>query len=166
MRQIFLATACLLISSVSYGQAQPSEIFKKMDGLYDQFNKAIEVDDISGEITLIYIPGNDNPFGKVYDRHKGVKFKQEVQFIGGFAEMMNAMSKEAKKKHLQDAFQSRYGKQHFTILLDLDSDVQKVLGNKGYAIVKISSDGKRVISNQDFGGDRAAFFQALKPLKQ
>lgn len=76
--------------------------------------------------------------------------------------MMNNMSKDSKKSHLQDAFKARYGKDHFTILLDLDSDVQTVLGNKGYAIAIISKKKNALDSMEDFGSDRAAFFQALK----
>ncbi|HMQ62643.1 MAG TPA: hypothetical protein PKE06_18335 [Flavilitoribacter sp.] len=50
-----------------------------------------------------------------------------VQFIGGSRERMAGMDKKNKLNHLQEAFQVRYGKVHFPILIDLDSDIGRAL---------------------------------------
>lgn len=161
MTKYFLLLLFLASITPAFAQNTPIEILGKMDTLYNQFDNTFESSRVGEELVIVYIPGKDNPFGKVYDRHKDKKLTDDVQFVGGFKEMMNNMSKDSKKKHLQEAFVSRYGNQHFTILLDLDSDVQRMLGNEGYTIAKISKKTNRVLSKQDFGTDRAAFFKAL-----
>ena len=85
-----------------------------------------------------------------------------IIFVGGFKEMMIGWDKKRKRSHLQDAFQARYGKDHFTILFDLDSELEVLLNANGLSIVELSTSEDKVTSNQTFGSDRVAFLKVLR----
>ncbi len=137
--------------------------WKQIGHTVDQFDSDFSLETVEDQLTIIYIPGSNDPFGKVYDKHKGKKIADKVQFIGGFKEMMKGWNPEQKKSHLQEAFQFRYGKDHFPILLDLESDIAQLLSIKGYTILKISKKDNKIIEQKSFGFNRMDFFKALKP---
>ncbi|MCB0629581.1 MAG: hypothetical protein R2824_33970 [Saprospiraceae bacterium] len=150
-------------SSITIEQHDVSAILQKMDQTVDQFDDTFESKNWEDEISIIYIPGSNDPFGRVYDKHKGKKLVANTQFIGGFKEMMADWDPEQKKKHLQEAFRVRYGKDHFRILLDFESEIQARLKTAGYAIIRLSKKDRKIISRKDYGFDRIAFFKDLQP---
>ena len=137
-------------------------LIQKMTYLYDQFNQPFDQNSLKEELTIIYIPGSHDPFHKIYDKHKGKKTLENVQFIGGFKEMMKGWDTSKKKGHLQEAFRVRYGKDHFSVLLDLESEIAALLSMDGYAIIKVSPIDGTLISKKIYGFDRVAFFKDLK----
>ncbi len=161
MKKSAFLILCLLLVYVSKAQNEVDLLFSKMKDTYDQFDKTFKPKPDADPITIIYIPGNNDPFGKIYDKHKGKKIIGNVQFIGGFKEIMRGAAEKPKRKHLQQAFQTRYGKNHFTILLDLESELAQIMSVEGYAIFQISSKENKLLSRNDFGFDRLAFFKAL-----
>ncbi len=159
----FTVITFISMCSIMVGKlATDAGIFRKLGDLYDQFNKAFDTKIVDDRLTIVYIPGKDNPFGRVYDKLKGKEIKEGIQFIGGFKEMMAKMDRDAKKKHLQEAFVHRYGKRHFTILLDLDSEIQEMLNLDGYGVIILAKKDGQVLEQLDFGTDRGGFFKELQ----
>lgn len=152
--------SCLVLTSM-VAQKNSSKLFEKMSDTYDQFGDRFDPGSVDDQLTIVYIPGNNDPFGRIYDKHKGKKIAEDVQFIGGFREIMIGMPADKKRAHLQEAFVSRYGKDHFTILLDLDSEIARMLSIQGYTILTISRKDDKIIRLEDFGFDRIAFFKVL-----
>jgi len=149
----------LFMAVLTAAQPRPSanDVRNKLKNFYDQFNNKLN-EDLSKNLVIVFIPGSNDPFAKIYDKHKDKKLAEHVQFVGGFKEIMTNMDPEQKKKHLQEAFVQRYGKDHFTILLDLNSELANMLKFDGYTIIKVN--GKSVdVKSYDF--DRIEFFKDL-----
>jgi hypothetical protein len=108
----------------------------------------------------------DDPFTKVYDKWKSKQWKEaDVQVVGGFREMLSAgghggASANGMKSHIQEAMIARYGKDHFPILLDMQSEIGSTLELKGFSIVIF--DKNRMEKKEDFGSDRKKFFDAIQ----
>ena len=147
--------------SLANGQENAVKLFTKMDGTYDQFNESFDSKSIDGVLTIIYIPGSNDPFGKIYDKHKGKSLAKNALFIGGFKEIMIGFPEKKKREHLQDALQARYDK-NFKILLDLESEIGEHLSIKGYTILTASKQDNKIIKLNDYGFDRIAFFNVLQ----
>lgn len=161
MKKLLLVTLCgLLLTSLSQAQVKASDVFTELNKMPDQFDEQYDAAGVSDKLTLIYIPGVNNPFEKIYFKQKAAKTKGDVLLVGGFKEMMNTMSFESKKKHLQEALAIQY-KKGSRILIDMESKLAKVLSIKGYTIVTLSKEKGQVIVVEDYGFDRVAFFKAL-----
>lgn len=161
MKHSIFTLFCCLPLGLLFAQKSTADLFAKMSQTYDQFNDTFDPESTTDQLTIIYIPGSNDPFGKIYDKHKGKKLASDTQYIGGFKEIMAGIAEKKKKEHLQEAFVSRYGKDHFTILLDLESEIGASLDIKGYTILEVSKKGEKIIHFEDFGFDRVAFFKAL-----
>lgn len=165
---IFLSQILIFLAFSSYGQnGKTKEVFNQLSNTYNQFNDKFDLDNIEDQVTFIYVPGTNDPFGKFYNRYTGKALKNNVICIGGFKEMMVKMNEAVKVQHLQDALKSRFKEASFSILIDSKSKVQELLSLNGYAIITLSKKSNKIILNENFGFDRAAFFKALKEyLKQ
>ncbi|MEP5612184.1 MAG: hypothetical protein ABJP45_08035 [Cyclobacteriaceae bacterium] len=160
MKKLILIAICGLVTTLSQAQIEASDVFTKLSQMPDQFDEMYDTGNVSDQLTLVYIPGVNTPFQKFYMKQKASKTKENVLLVGGFKEMMNAMSAEAKKKHLQEALSIQY-KKGSTILLDLESELGQLLSLKGYSIVTISKKSNKVMNINDYGFDRVEFFKAL-----
>ncbi len=157
---MIISSFLLMSTFIVHGQ-KATDVFLKLEAMPDQFNNMYEASSVNDELTLIYVPGTNNPFQKIYFKQKAAQTIDNVLLVGGFKEIMNAMSREAKRKHLQEALSIQY-KRGSKILIDMDSELGQLLELKGYSIVTISKSKNAVTDVQDFGFDRVAFFQALK----
>lgn len=146
-----------------YAQQSSTKVIQKMESLVDQFDQTFDATKQSDQLLLVFVPGSNDPFAKVYDKHKEKAVLPGVQFIGGFKEMMIGMDEDKKRKHLQDAYLFRYGKTHFPILLDLNSEVAQLLSIDGYGIIQIDLKNKVITDIKSFDFDRVEFFKALQP---
>lgn len=161
MKKLILITIAGLLTSFSHAQIKASEVFDQLKKMPDQFDDAYDPTEIKDQLTLIYIPGSNNPFQKIYMKQKAAYLKDNVLLVGGFKEMMGMMSIESKKDHLQEALALQY-KKGSTILIDMDSELGQLLNINGYSIITISKDKNEVLSIEDFGFDRVEFFKKLK----
>ena len=163
MKKHFLIIFCsiMMIPAMRAQDAKATDVLARLEAMPDQFNKKFDSKGIDDKLTIIYIPGTNNPFEKFYFKSKAAKTKPDVLLVGGFDEMMNSMSYETKLKHLQDALSARYPKGS-RVMIDMTSEVGKLLSTRGYTIVTISKKQNRVMDLRDFGFDRVAFFDALK----
>lgn len=162
MKKSIAILICCMAINYSFAQGKMTILLDKIGQCYDQFNNQLDLNNLEDRLTIIYIPGSNDPFSKIYNKHKGKKIADNVQFIGGFKAMMKGWDSKKKKGHLQDAFQFRYGKEHFTILLDLESEIAELFSIKGYTILQISKKENKVINIKDYGFDRIEFFKDLK----
>lgn len=162
MKAILFLGLGLLCCTLGRAQATVTDLLSKMGDTQHQFKDTFDPGALNDQLTIIYIPGSNDPFGKIYDKHKGKELTGNVQFIGGFREMMRGADPDRKRSHLQEAFRTRYGKEHFTILIDLESEIAQMLSIKGYSILGLSKKENRIISFRDYGFDRIAFFKDLK----
>ncbi|MEP1095123.1 MAG: hypothetical protein ABJG78_08435 [Cyclobacteriaceae bacterium] len=160
MKNLILIAFCCLMTCLSHAQIKASDVFTKIGKMPDQFDEMYNGGDVADQLTLIYIPGINNPFEKFYMKQKAAKTKKDVLIVGGFKEMMNAMSFESKKKHLQEALSIQY-KKGSTVLLDLESELGQLLSLKGYSIINVSKKKNQILSINDYGFDRVEFFKAL-----
>ena len=161
MKKLLLTVFCgILLSPLTHAQGKASDVFRELNKMPDQFDEQYNGASVSDKLTLIYIPGTNNPFQKIYFKQKAAKIKDDVLLVGGFKEMMNAMSLESKRKHLQEALEIQY-KEGSRILLDLESEIGKLLSIKGYSIITLSKKTDKVIAIDDYGFDRVAFFKEL-----
>ena len=157
-----MAFCGLLMATFANGQeVKASDVLTKLGLMPDQFDDTFDPNSVENELTIIYIPGSNNPFEKIYDKRKGEKITKKVLLVGGFGEMMNTMDDKMKKSHLQDALSARYTKGS-KILIDLKSELAEMLSIRGYAIVTISKKRNKIINSIDYSFDRVAFFKALK----
>ena len=145
-----------------FGQTSSKELTGELNKLVDQYNKPYGKTDQS-QLVVIYVPGANNPFDKIYDKLKDKKLVQakNIQFVGGFKEIVTAMnaSKEMAQSHIQEAMIARYGDQHFTILHDMESKIEQLLKLKGYAIITVKKNKMEKIEQFEF--DRIKFLDAL-----
>lgn len=163
MKKYILTTLCsLLMATFTNGQEiKASDVLMKLGLMPDQFNDTFDPNSIEDELTIVYIPGSNDPFVKIYDKRKGEKTIKDVMLVGGFGEMMSAFDDKMKKDHLQDALSARYTKGS-KILIDLDSEMAESLSIKGYTILTISKRSNKIIHFMDYGFDRITFFKELK----
>lgn len=138
-----------------------SELLSKLGSFTDQFNATYDIAEVNDEITLIYIPGINNPFVKIYSKKKAAYTKENVIVVGGFKEIVNMMTSGNKKEHLQKALAIHY-KKGSSILVDMKSEIEKLLPITGYSITVLSKKENKIISINDYGFDRVEFFKALK----
>ena len=162
MKKFILITACsLFMATCCYSQVKASEVFSKLSELTDQFDNAYDAAEVTDKLTLIYIPGTNKPFEKIYLKQKASKVKNNVLLVGGFKEMMGLMTRESKKEHLSGALGLQY-KKGSTILVDMDSELGQLLEVGGYSIITLSKVKNKIVNLNDFGFDRVAFFKELK----
>lgn len=160
-KPVSTALCAFIMISFSYGQARnASGIIAKLSTISDQFNDQFDPSMVSDSFTIMYIPGKNNVFAKVYDKYAGKQFADNVLFVGGFKQMMASMSEQSKKGHLQDALSSRYDRESITVLIDLQSEISEVLPVNGFTILTISKKANTITSTE-YGDDRLAFFTAL-----
>jgi hypothetical protein len=109
------------------------------------------------------VPGGDDRLQKIYDKLKDKTFNSAmpVQFVGGFGELGDGHGGGMSIDHLTNGFKSRYGEKYFSILLDLQSDMGKLLNVKGLSVVIISKAKNKIISSNDYAYDRKKFFEAI-----
>lgn len=164
MKHTFFSIALSLIVASSYAQSDSKTILTELGTLVDQYNRSFNPE--SGEkLTLIWVPGADDPFGKIYDKLKGRKLKKNsfVQFVGGFKESAARMGGDpaSAKKHIQEAMVFRYGDNYFPILIDIESKIASNLSTTGYSIITLSKKSNKIVSKVDCGTDRKKFFDLL-----
>jgi hypothetical protein len=143
-------------------QSSPEKVVDNLSTMTDQYDKAFTQNAFKEKLTLIYVNGIDDPFSKVYDKLKGKTLIKGngVLFAGAFKDIMPGVDHGPKQKHLAEAMVSRYGKDHFSILFDLDNKLVKDLALKGLSIVTITK-GTNKVKITDFGDDRKKFFDAI-----
>jgi hypothetical protein len=168
MRYSLILVSIFLIACQTMAQPKSSEVIQLIESLSDQFDNNHK---FNGEtITVVFVPGVDDPFTKVYDKWKDKSWQPDAKItvVGGFKEMLagggHGAPSDGIKKHVQDAFIARYGKGHFPILIDLMSETGVMLGVKGLSIIKINVKTKTIESIQDFGDNRKKFFDNVNPL--
>lgn len=154
---------------MSFGSKAQSldKVYGVMSPLTDQFNKTFAAP--TDELVIIWVPGNDDPFNKIYEKWKGKTFtsSKNVQVVGGFKEMVSqnsghgGSSVESIKKHIADALISRYGTKHFPILLDMNADLGSTLSLSGLSIIVVSKKTNAIKSKTDFGSDRKKFLDEV-----
>lgn len=162
----FLFITFFLIGCASHCNAQgdAKTILYKMSGFVDQYNKNFDVEAVKNKLVIIYVAGGDDPFQKIYDKLKDRVLTSAipVQFVAGLAEVGTSHGGGSiSASHIQTAFKSRYGSSHFPILIDVKSDMGKLLGVKGLSVVIISKSTNKIISSNDYGYDRKKFFQNI-----
>jgi hypothetical protein len=164
MKYVFLAILLSACTSHCHAQSDAKTILNKMATLVDQYNKNFDKNAVKDQLIIIYIAGGDDPFQKIYDKLKGklINSKIPVQFVGGMAELAASHGGGTMSPgHLQEAFIFRYGSSHFPILIDLQSDVGKLLNVKGLSVVTISKSKNKIISSNDYAYDRIKFFKDI-----
>ncbi len=159
MKKLILILLCGFLIQSGYAQVKASDVFEKLGKMPDQFDNLYDTK-VTDKLTLIYIPGTNNPFEKIYNKRKAAKTIGNVVLVGGFKEMMNSMSYDTKKDHLQDALSIRY-KKGSTILIDMDSELAQLLSISGYSIIKLSRNENKITEVNDYGFDRVEFFKNL-----
>ena len=161
MKNEIFIVIILMSFTTSFAQQSVNNVLSKMADKYDQYDRKFNPHNFDNKLVIVYISGRNNPFSRIYDRHKGINIKENVQFIGGFRETIPGMPARKKREHLQQAFLVRYGKKHFPILLDLESEIAEMLSIKGNSIIIISKKDDKILSVDDFGDDRIQFFKSL-----
>lgn len=160
-QSIFFLLFCLQTVSA---QTEWELIQRKLTSLTDQFDKPFTAR--QDRLVLIYVPGADDPFTKVYDKWKSKQWKDAaVQVVGGFQELVSehghgGANSQGMKGHIREAMNARYGRNHFSILLDMQNEVARELGLKGFSILIMSRRG--IEKKEDFGNDRKQFFDAIQ----
>ncbi len=162
MKRTILITlvSIFMITGLSGQEVAASDVFMKLSMLSDQFNDKFDPEQTDDKLTIIYIPGTNNPVEKIYSKSKAGKIIGNVLLVGGFKEMMKSFSYQAKKSHLQEALSTLYPKGS-KVIIDMESELGEMLALKGYAIVTISKKQNKIINNKDYGFDRVEFFKAL-----
>lgn len=155
-----LAVSFMIVAQNDKGDQVWQELTQMPNQFNDLFNPNIDAD----EITIIYIPGTNNPFEKIYSKSKASSIPGNVLLVGGFGEIMKMMSRESKRSHIQEAL-GQYYQKGSSVLIDLDSNLGKLLAIKGYSIFKLSITDRKIIEIKDYGFDRVEFFQAVKQLE-
>lgn len=146
----------MIAPTVSQAQTESDAVIKVLTTLVDQYDKLFVTNGKSA-ITLVYVPGSDDPFGKVFSKYAGKKLKDgNTVMAGGFKQLG-----PPDKSHLQGGITSQYGKDCYRIILDLDSKVETLLNLKGRSIIILEPGKKAVV--KDFGENRKEFLDAVNP---
>lgn len=170
MKKIVLLLTLLVLIRVAHGQADSKVLFNELVNLTDQYGHPFDKSKVNDRLVIIFVSGADDPFTKVYDKLKGKSLKNnsEVQFVGGFDEMLSAgghggSDDAGMKSHIADAFISRYGEKHFSILIDMKSSVAKRAKITGLSVIILSTKSNKIERLTDYGTDRKKFFDAINP---
>jgi hypothetical protein len=170
MKRIVLLLTLLILIRVAHAQPDSKSLLSELGNLTDQYDHPFDKAKGNDKLVIIFVSGGDDPFTKVYDKLKGKSLKNssEVQIVGGFEEMLSAgghggSDDSGMKSHISDAFISRYGDKHFSILIDMKSSVAKKASVKGLSVIIMSKKSNKVESLTDFGTDRKKFFDAINP---
>jgi|GEM_PF-6058958 len=157
----FLVTVIIgLAFTTAFAQVDSDKVLTPMGQLVDQYNVAFDKN-VKGTFTVVYVPGADDPFTKVYGKFKGKKqTEKNMIFVGGFAAMFDAEWTPAMmKSHLQKGITDAYGKDSFRILLDLEDKAQKALNVKTIAIIKLKAG--KIAEVKEYGENRKEFLDVV-----
>ena len=149
----------LLISSPAWSQIHSDKILNTMSSLSDQYNVAFQYKNTP--ITVVFVPDNDEPFVKVYDKFKGRKQQDpNMIFVGSFSGLFGGGGDASgMKSHLQQGITSTYGRDSYRILLDVENKVQKLIGINSRAILKLTKGKPAEVT--EFKENRKEFLDAV-----
>jgi hypothetical protein len=164
IKKTFLVALCAIsMTNFSFGQSPTAvQVLEKLSAITDQYGDNFDPD-IKDEIKFIFIEGTNTMLPEIYSKFKGKQLVDNARIVGGMANVMPGVDAKAKYDHMTDGFKSDFalGKDGYSILFDMGSEILKMLELKKYSIVSISKQENNV-DIQDFGSDRIEFLKAVR----
>jgi hypothetical protein len=140
-----------------------SEVLKILSEIKNQHNEGFDPDRVSNEILLICVEGTQNSFLEIYSKLRHKQLKQGVQVVAGWGKVMPDMPKVQKLSHINQGFTSEQGlgENGYSILMDANSNVFKLLELDQYSLVWLSKQTGKV-TIKSFGSNRPAFIKEMR----
>jgi len=154
----------LFLTTSSYGQnAKASDILELLNNISDQYGDQFAERNIAEKLTLICIEGTNTAFAEIYSKFKYLKPVTDVQVVAGWNNVMPEVSNDQKLKHMNHGLTSKegLGVESYSMLMDLDSDLFRLLNLNRYSIVTMSID-HNTVAVVDYGSDRMEFLKEMK----
>ncbi len=156
-------SAFLVFANWALGQPQASDVVEKLGTIEDQFGELFQQEKPVAELKLICVQSVNTSFRDVFGKFRGKLTDPNVQVVAGWGDVMPGASKTQKRDHMSPALAApnALGPGSYSLYMDFDSEIVKMLNLNRYSLVTLSlSTGN--VTVEDYGSDRAAFIGAIK----
>ncbi len=165
MKKLLISTILVLCLTTSlYGQqSKASDVLELLNDIRDQYGDRFEERNVAKELTLICIEGTNTAYAEIYSKFKYEKPATDVCVIAGWQNVMPETAYDQKLKHMNHGLTSKegLGGDSYSMLMDLNSDLFRLLNLKRYSIVTMSINSETVVV-ADYGSDRIEFLKEMK----